>query len=138
MRIEFDKVYVNRTPVEGSEAPFEAYRELAYEALTRLELDLPDEGVITLAQLLEMPAEEIAAVKGFADISSERIVAGLQKKIPLIEKLRGLGVEPLQGEPAEEVDGVLNEKTFCFTGAIQRIDPLTEKRLTRKQLEERV
>ena len=99
---------------------------------------LIDEGVITLAQLLEMPAEEISAVKGFADISSEGIVAGLQKKIPLIEKLRSLGVEPLQGEPAEEVDGVLNGKTFCFTGAIQRIDPLTEKRLTRKQLQEMV
>ncbi|MFP6632087.1 MAG: BRCT domain-containing protein, partial [Planctomycetota bacterium] len=56
----------------------------------------------------------------------------------LIEKLRDLGVEPLQGEPAEEVDGVLNGKTFCFTGAIQRIDPLTEKRLTRKQLQEMV
>jgi len=99
---------------------------------------LIDEGVITLAQLLEMPAEEISAVKGFADISSEGIVAGLQKKSPLIEKLRNLGVEPRQGEPAEEVDGVLNGKTFCFTGAIQRIDPLTEKRLTRKQLEEMV
>jgi DNA ligase (NAD+) len=99
---------------------------------------LIDEGVITLAQLLEMPAEEISAVKGFADISSEGIVAGLQKKSALIEKLRNLGVEPRQGEPAEEVDGVLNGKTFCFTGAIQRIDPLTEKRLTRKQLEEMV
>ncbi len=99
---------------------------------------LIDEGVISLAQLLEMPAEEISAVKGFADISSEGIVAGLQKKSSLIEKLRNLGVVPLQGEPAEEVDGVLNGKTFCFTGAIQRIDPLTEKRLTRKQLEEMV
>ncbi len=99
---------------------------------------LIDEGVITLAQLLEMPAEEISAVKGFADISAEGIVAGLQKKRSLIEKLRNLAVEPLQGEPAEEVDGVLNGKTFCFTGAIQRIDPLTEKRFTRKQLEEMV
>ena len=99
---------------------------------------LIDEGVITLAQLLEMPAEEISAVKGFADVIAEGIVAGLQKKRSLIEKLRNLAVEPLQGEPAEEVDGVLNGKTFCFTGAIQRIDPLTEKRFTRKQLEEMV
>ena len=34
---------------------------------------LIDEGVLTLAQLLEMPAEEIAAVKGFADISADGI-----------------------------------------------------------------
>ena len=99
---------------------------------------LIDEGVTTLAQLLEMPTEEISAVKGFADISAEGIVNGLQKRRELIDKLSGLGVEPLEGEPTEEIDGVLNEKTFCFTGAIQRIDPRTEKRFTRKQLEEMV
>ncbi|MFP6737769.1 MAG: NAD-dependent DNA ligase LigA [Planctomycetota bacterium] len=99
---------------------------------------LIDEGVLTLAQLLEMPAEEISAVKGFADISAEGIVSGLQKRRDLIEKLRSLGVEPLKGEPTEEVDGVLSGKIFCFTGAIQRIDPRTEKRFTRKQLEEMV
>ena len=99
---------------------------------------LIDEGVLTLAQLLEMPEEEISAVKGFADISAEGIVSGLQKRRELIEKLRKLGVEPLKGEPTEEVDGVLSGKTFCFTGAIQRIDPRREKRFTRKQLEEMV
>ena len=99
---------------------------------------LIDEGVTTLAQLLEMPTEEISAVKGFADISAEGIVNGLQKRRELIDKLSGLGVEPLEGEPTEEIDGVLNEKTFCFTGAIQRIDPRTEKRFTRKQLQEMV
>ena len=99
---------------------------------------LIDEGVLTLAQLLEMPAEEIAAVKGFADISADGIVSGLEKRRDLIEKLRGLGVEPLKGEPTEEIDGVLSGKTFCFTGAIQRLDPRTEKRFTRKQLQEMV
>ena len=36
------------------------------------------------------------------------------------------------------MDGGLSGKTFCFTGAIQRIDPRREKRFTRKQLEEMV
>lgn len=99
---------------------------------------LIDEGVVTLAQLLAMPAEEIAAVKGFADISAEGIVNGLQKRAALIDKLKNLGVEPRKGEPTEEVDGVLNEMTFCFTGAIKRIDPGTGKRYTRKQLEDMV
>ena len=96
---------------------------------------LIDEGIVTLEQLLAMTSGEIAAVKGFADISADGIVAGLQKRAELIKKLKRLGVEPRKGEPAEEIDGVLNEKTFCFTGAIKRINPRTEKRFTRKQLQ---
>ncbi len=96
---------------------------------------LIDEGIVTLEQLLAMTSGEIAAVKGFADISADGIVTGLQKRAELIKKLKRLGVEPRKGEPAEEIDGVLNEKTFCFTGAIKRINPRTEKRFTRKQLQ---
>ena len=96
---------------------------------------LIDEGIVTLEQLLAMTSGEIAAVKGFADISADGIVAGLQKRAELIKKLKRLGVAPRKGEPAEEIDGVLNEKTFCFTGAIKRINPRTEKRFTRKQLQ---
>ena len=96
---------------------------------------LIDEGIVTLEQLLAMTAGEIAAVKGFADISADGIVAGLQKRAELIKKLNRLGVEPRKGEPAEEIDGVLSGKTFCFTGAIKRINPRTEKRFTRKQLQ---
>ena len=99
---------------------------------------LIDEGIVTLEQLLAMTSGEIAAVKGFADISADGIVAGLQKRAELIKKLKRLGVEPRKGEPAEEVDGVLNGKTFCFTGAIKRINPRTEKRFTRKQLQDLV
>ena len=96
---------------------------------------LIDEGIVTLEQLLAMTSGEIAAVKGFADISADGLVKGLRKRNGLIAKLKRLGVEPRKGEPAEEIDGVLNEKTFCFTGAIKRINPRTEKRFTRKQLQ---
>ena len=99
---------------------------------------LIDEGIVTLAQLLAMTSGEIAAVKGFADISADGLVKGLRKRNGLIAKLKRLGVEPRKGEPAEEIDGVLNEKTFCFTGAIKRINPRTEKRFTRKQLQDLV
>ena len=90
MRIESDKVYVYRAPVEGSEAPFEAYRELAYEALTRLELDLPDEGEITLkpnATVLFPPEKRIITHPGF--------LAGL------IEALVEKGVPPQRMQVAE-------------------------------------
>ena len=46
-----------------------------------------------------------------------------------------MGGAPRKGEPAEEIAGVPNGKTFCFTGAIKRINPRTEKRFTRKQLQ---
>jgi len=99
---------------------------------------LIDEGVVTLDQLLALTSGEIAAVKGFADISADGVVKGLRKRGGLIAKLKRLGVEPRKGEPAEEIDGILNEKTFCFTGAIKRINPRTEKRFTRKQLQDLV
>lgn len=94
MRIESDKVYVYRTPVEGSEAPFEAYRELAYEALTRLELDLPDEGEITLkpnATVLFPPEKRIITHPGF--------LAGL------IEALVEKGVPPQRMQVADGNSG---------------------------------
>ena len=68
MRIESDKVYVYRTPVEGSEAPFEVYRDLAYAALTRLDVDLPESGRITLkpnATVLYPPEQRIITHPGF-------------------------------------------------------------------------
>ena len=68
MRIESAPVYVYRTPVEGSEAPFEAYRDLAYAALAKLEIDIPDDGEVTLkpnATVLFPPEKRIITHPGF-------------------------------------------------------------------------
>lgn len=48
MRIDSERVYLFRAGIEGNEAPFEAYRELAHAALRRIDLALPKEGTVLL------------------------------------------------------------------------------------------
>ena len=39
MKIDPNNVYIYRTSIDRAEAPFEIYRDLAYTALSALELD---------------------------------------------------------------------------------------------------
>ena len=48
MRIDGDKVYLFRAEITGNEVPFEAYRDLAHEALRILDLALPEAGAVLL------------------------------------------------------------------------------------------
>lgn len=48
MRIDSDRVYLFRAQIEGNEAPFEAYRDLAQAALRLVDLALPEEGTVLL------------------------------------------------------------------------------------------
>ena len=48
LAIGADRVYLHRVEIDRAEAPFELYRELAYTALSRLDLPLPAEGKILL------------------------------------------------------------------------------------------
>ena len=43
-----DRVYVYRTEIDAAEAPFSHYQKLAYEALSQLEVALPDTGTVLL------------------------------------------------------------------------------------------
>ena len=60
MRIDGDRVYLLRADISGNKAPFEAYRDLAHEALRKVDLALPEAGPVLLkpnATVL-FPAEE--------------------------------------------------------------------------------
>lgn len=48
MKIDADRVYLYRVEIDRAEAPFEAYRDLAYHALSKVDLNLPAEGTILL------------------------------------------------------------------------------------------
>ncbi|MDE3001255.1 MAG: DUF362 domain-containing protein [Gemmatimonadota bacterium] len=48
MRIDSERVYLFRAGIEVNEAPFEAYRDLAHEALRRVGLALPEDGTVLL------------------------------------------------------------------------------------------
>ena len=87
--------------------------------------------------------EEIAGIKGFAEITAENVVEGLRTHGDLIARLEDAGVTPRESEavPASEgaaTVGPLAGRTFCFTGSIERVDESTGKRYTRKQLQDLV
>jgi len=50
-------VYLYRTPVDSNVVPFERYRDLAYQALSRLEVPLPAEGTIVFKPNITVPTE---------------------------------------------------------------------------------
>ena len=66
--IESDKVYLYRVPIDAPTAPFSAYRELASEALSKLNLVLPEAGTVLLkpnATVLYEPDRRIITHPGF-------------------------------------------------------------------------
>ena len=82
MQIEKDKVYMARTPVTDDSAPYETYRELAFRALSALDVPLPAAGTILLkpnATVLFPADKRVITHPGF--------VAGM------LEALRGKGIE---------------------------------------------
>ncbi len=56
MKIDPHRVYLYRTAADSDQVPFEDYKRLAYEALSRLELDLPQEGTIAFKPNITIPA----------------------------------------------------------------------------------
>jgi len=104
---------------------------------------LIDEGITSLDKMRTLSAEEIAGIKGFAEITAENVVEGLRTHGDLIARLEDAGVTPRESEavPASEgaaTVGPLAGRTFCFTGSIERVDESTGKRYTRKQLQDLV
>lgn len=89
MKQEAGKVYFYRVDVEGAEAPFERYRELASLALGGLDLGLPEEGTVLINPNVTMLASADSRiithpgfVAGILDaliekgVATERVVVG--------------------------------------------------------------
>lgn len=98
-------------------------------------------GTTTIDGMLALSAEEIASVKGFGDVLGPAVASGLALRAERIARLRAVGVEPREAAPPSpdgSGDGPLAGRSFCFTGAVERPDPETGKRYTRKRLQELV
>ena len=95
-------------------------------------------GYETLEKMQAVPAEELVAVKGFAETLAQRVVEGLARRRGRIARLLEVGVTVRPGEVADVIEGPLDGMTFCFTGAIKTIHPETGKAYTRKQMQELV
>lgn len=112
MKLSPDCVYIARQPVDGNEAPFEDYRQLAHSALDPLELALPATGDICLkpnATVLNAPEKRIIVHPGF--------IAGM------IESLAGRGVDPARlivgdGQSGEFPDRDQTWKMAGYTDAV--------------------
>ena len=89
MRIAPDAVYLLRRPVDEDHAPFELYRELAYAALSAVDLALPAAGTILLkpnATVLYRPDKRVITHPGFLaglldclldrGVAADRLVVG--------------------------------------------------------------
>ncbi len=92
-------------------------------------------GYDSLEKLQAAAVEDLAAVKGFAEILAEKAASGLAARRDRIDRLLRAGITIQKPEPRAEASGPLAGKTFCFTGAIKKTDPATGKPYTRKQME---
>lgn len=97
---------------------------------------LTESGIDSLEKLLSLSAEEIAAVKGFGDILAEAVSKGLESRRSRIDRLLAAGVTPYVPETrsVSGESGPFAGKTFCFSGAVRRVDEETGKRYTRSQM----
>jgi len=106
MRVNPERVYLYCSEIDSSEAPFAHYQKLAYEALSRLDVALPETGTVLLkanATVLYPAEKRIATHPGF--------LAGMADA--LIEK--GVAVERIvvgDGQSGENV-----ERGFTWQGA---------------------
>lgn len=113
VQLEKDKVYMARTPVAGDSAPYETYRELAFRALSALDVPLPTAGTVLLkpnATVLFPADKRVITHPGF--------VAGM------LEALREKGVDNerlllAEGQSGEQPQ---NGHTWVSSGYQQMID----------------
>lgn len=84
------------------------------------------QGYNTLDKILGLTVEKMLAIEGFAEKSSESILASLKKKKPLIDELLAVGVVVKADETASG-EGPLKGMSFCLTGALSQPRPQIEK-----------
>lgn len=75
------------------------------------------QGYNTIDKLLSLTPEKMIAIEGFAEKSSNEILASLKRKEPLIRELLSVGVK-VKAEEINTGEGPLAGSKFCITGEL--------------------
>ena len=75
---------------------------------------IKEAGFDTLDKMGAARVSQLASINKMGDIKAEKFVEGFRVKLPLIERLLGVGVSVK--EKAKTEGGIMNGKTVCMTG----------------------
>jgi len=103
---------------------------------------LINEGYDTIDRLTKLANEnnlgKLTSIKGIGESVGNAFLSGMINKKEIIQDLLTVvkikGKETAKKEEVSKMSGKLNKKSFCFTGAIERIDPETGKHTTRDKM----
>ncbi|WPU65377.1 NAD-dependent DNA ligase LigA [Peredibacter starrii] len=84
------------------------------------------QGYNTLEKIQDLTVDKMLQIEGFAEKSSESILASLRKKRPLIDELLSVGVV-VKADETSSGEGPLKGLSFCLTGALSQPRPQIEK-----------
>lgn len=95
---------------------------------------LVDAGYHDISALMSASKADFEEVPGFGETMAHVVYEGLRRKSEIVVDLGKAGVLH-QSVDTKSPEGTLAGKSFCFTGAIQRINPATSSRWTRSQMQ---
>jgi DNA ligase (NAD+) len=95
---------------------------------------LVDAGFIDIAAFMAATKKQFEFVTGFGETMAHVVYEGLRRKSEIVVDLGKAGVRH-QAVDTKPSEGILAGKSFCFTGAIQRVNPATSSRWTRSQMQ---
>jgi len=95
---------------------------------------LIEHGYDTIEKMQNATIDDLVKVNGIEEKTAQRIIEGLKSKKEIISKLFEVGIKIKEEEKIEVSSNKLKGISFCFTGAIQKMDE-NGKRYTRTMME---
>jgi DNA ligase (NAD+) len=101
---------------------------------SRVEM-LVNAGYDTLEKIYNISESELVKIKGIEEKTAKFILTGLKAKRQFVDNLLNSGITIKEKEQIKIYSDILLGKSFCFTGAINKLNPKTGKRFVRDEME---